>query len=66
MAKRVSRKGASRARRVSRKTALPNELHGEQRSLEALRAHQLREEPGRETPGRIGHLASGVLVQVCL
>jgi len=45
---------------------LPNELRGEQRSLEALRAHQLREEAGREAAGRVGQPADGVLVQVCL
>lgn len=45
---------------------LPNEPKGEQRSLEALRAHQLREEAGREAPGRVGRTAQGVLVQVCL
>ncbi|HEX7118338.1 MAG TPA: hypothetical protein VF212_06095 [Longimicrobiales bacterium] len=45
---------------------LPNELHGEQRSLEALRAHQLSDEPGHEARGQIGRPADGVLVQVCL
>ena len=45
---------------------LPNELHGEQRSLEALRAHQLGSEPGHETPGRTGEPAEGVLTQVCM
>ncbi len=45
---------------------LPNELRGEQRSLEALRAHQLAEEPGYEAVGRVGRPADGVLVQVCL
>lgn len=45
---------------------LPNELHGEQRSLEALRAEQLGNEPGWEAPGRVGRPARGVLVQVCL
>ena len=45
---------------------LPNEARGEQRSLEALRAHQLREEAGREAVGRVSRPAQGVLVQVCL
>ncbi|HEX6939995.1 MAG TPA: hypothetical protein VF158_11335 [Longimicrobiales bacterium] len=45
---------------------LPNELHGEQRSLEALRAHQLSAEPGYEARGQVGRPADGVLVQVCL
>lgn len=44
---------------------LPNELEGELRSLEALRAHQLGEEPGLEAPGLVGRPADGVLVQVC-
>ncbi len=45
---------------------LPNELPGELRSLEALRAHQLSDDPGHETRGRVGRPADGVLVQVCL
>lgn len=45
---------------------LPDELHGEQRSLEALRAHQLGDDPGHETPGRVGSPAQGVLTQVCM
>ena len=45
---------------------LPNEPRGEDRSLEALRARQLREEAGREAVGRVGEPAQGVLVQVCL
>lgn len=45
---------------------LPNEPRGEQRSLEALRAHQLRQEAGREAAGQVGRPAQGVLVQVCL
>ncbi|HEX7089810.1 MAG TPA: hypothetical protein VF192_06715 [Longimicrobiales bacterium] len=45
---------------------LPNELRGEQRSLEALRARQLREEAGREAVGRVGEPSKGVLVQVCI
>jgi len=45
---------------------LPNELPGEHRSLEALRAHQLSSTPGREARGQVGRPADGVLVQVCL
>lgn len=45
---------------------LPDELRGEQRSLEALRAHQLANEPGYEARGQVGRPAGGVLVQVCL
>jgi len=35
------------------------------RSLEEIRAEQLREDPGREAAGQIGKPAQGVLVQVC-
>ncbi len=35
------------------------------RSLEEIRAQQLREDAGREAAGQIGHPAQGVLVQVC-
>jgi DNA-directed RNA polymerase subunit RPC12/RpoP len=45
---------------------LPNELRGEERSLEALRARQLADSPGHEAAGPVGELADGVLVQVCL
>lgn len=45
---------------------LPNELRGEARSLEALRARQLADDPGYEAVGRVGRPADGVLVQVCL
>jgi DNA-directed RNA polymerase subunit RPC12/RpoP len=45
---------------------LPNELRGEERSLEALRARQLADDPGHETVGRVGPPADGVLTQVCL
>ena len=45
---------------------LPNELHGEQSSLEALRAKQLSAEPGHEHPGKVGKPADGVLTQVCM
>lgn len=45
---------------------LPDELRGEQRSLEALRSHQLGEEAGHETPGLVGKPTEGVLTQVCL
>ena len=47
-------------------TGLPNELHGEQTSLEALRAHQLGDDPGHETPGRTAAASEGVLTQVCM
>ncbi|HEY8484927.1 MAG TPA: hypothetical protein VIL13_09970 [Longimicrobiales bacterium] len=46
-------------------TGLPNELPPEQRELEGLRAHQLRDEAGMEAPGLVGRPAQGVLVQVC-
>jgi hypothetical protein len=45
---------------------LPDELRGEQSNLEALRAHELRGDYGRETPGETMPPADGVLVQVCL
>lgn len=45
---------------------LPDELRGETRSLEALRAHQLGAEAGHETPGLVGRPTEGVLSQVCL
>lgn len=45
---------------------MPNELEGEERSLEALRARQLASEPGVESPGRTRPLADGVLSQVCI
>lgn len=45
---------------------LPNELRGEERSLEALRARQLAESPGYESVGPSRELADGVLTQVCL
>lgn len=45
---------------------LPNELRGEQRSLEALRASELRDEAGRAAPGLVGRAADGVLVQICI
>ncbi len=35
------------------------------RSLEEIRTQQLREDPGFEAAGQIGHPAQGVLVQVC-
>ena len=35
------------------------------RSLEEIRTHQLREDPGHEAAGQIGRPAEGVLVQVC-
>ncbi len=41
------------------------EENGRPRSLEEIRAHQLREDPGHETAGAIGQPAQGVLVQVC-
>jgi DNA-directed RNA polymerase subunit RPC12/RpoP len=53
-------------REQPRRARLPNELQGEQRSLEALRAHQLSDDPGREAPGLVGRPTQGVLVQVCL
>jgi len=56
---------AEQRRGPSRRT-LPNELRGEERSLEALRARQLREDPGYEARGQVGRLADGVLTQVCL
>ena len=49
-----------------RPDGLPNELHGEQTSLEALRAHQLGDDPGHETPGRTAAASEGVLTQVCM
>jgi len=54
-----------RSRRMDR-SPLPNELRGEQTSLEALRAQQLGRDPGHETPGLTGEPAEGVLVEVCL
>lgn len=36
------------------------------RDLEELRARQLSERSGRETPGRVRDPADGVLVQVCI
>jgi DNA-directed RNA polymerase subunit RPC12/RpoP len=39
--------------------------HARPRSLEELRAHELRADPGHETAGRVGWPAEGVLVQVC-
>jgi DNA-directed RNA polymerase subunit RPC12/RpoP len=45
---------------------LPNELRGEQRSLEALRARQLAQSPGHERSGPVGPPADGVLTQVCM
>lgn len=56
----------SKGRRESGPARLPNELRGEERSLEALRAKQLADSPGRETPGRTDEMADGVLTQVCL
>lgn len=53
-------------RRRPEKVGLPNELRGEERSLEALRARQMADEPGFESPGTVGRPADGVLVQVCL
>ena len=41
------------------------EDRGRPRSLEEIRAQQLREDPGFESAGQIGHPAQGVLVQVC-
>ncbi len=41
------------------------EDNGRPRSLEEIRAQQLREDPGFETAGAIGQPAQGVLVQVC-
>ncbi len=35
------------------------------RSLEEIRAEELRGDPGREAAGQIGQPAQGVLVQVC-
>jgi DNA-directed RNA polymerase subunit RPC12/RpoP len=49
-----------------RAAGLPNELRGEERSLEALRARQLADSPGLEAAGPVGKPADGVLVQVCL
>ena len=54
---------AERRRRLMR---LPNEPRGEDRSLEALRAHQLSRDPGYETPGQVGQPTDGVLVQICI
>ena len=48
------------------RTGLPNELRGEQSNLEALRAHQLGDDPGHETPGRTAAASEGVLTQVCM
>ncbi len=53
-------------RKGPRPARLPNELRGEQRSLEALRARQLAESPGYEMAGPVGRTADGVLAQVCL
>jgi hypothetical protein len=44
----------------------PLEEYAERGDIEGLRAHQLREEPGLETPGLVGRPAEGVLTQVCL
>ena len=56
----------SKRRKRSGPARLPNELRGEQRSLEALRAHQLADSPGYEAVGPTRRLADGVLSQVCL
>lgn len=53
-------------KRDTPKKELPDELRGEQRSLEALRAHQLGDEAGHESPGLVGEPTQGVLTQVCL
>lgn len=49
-----------------RSAAEERERRGETSSVEGLRAHQLRDEAGMETPGRTGPPAEGVLVQVCV
>lgn len=54
------------AQERKRPIRLPNRPRGEDRSLEALRARQLSEDPGYETPGRVGEPTDGVLVQVCI
>lgn len=56
----------SRRRPESGSARLPNELRGEERSLEALRARQLAEDPGLEAVGPTRPLADGILAQVCL
>jgi len=56
----------SRERPAPGSHRLPNELEGEERSLEALRARRLAQEPGLEAAGPTQPLADGVLVQVCL
>lgn len=48
------------------RTGEGRERRGETSSVEGLRAHELREEAGAETPGRVGRLSEGVLVEVCV
>lgn len=43
-----------------------NEARSEDRNLEAVRARELANSPGREMPGRVGAAQDRVLVQVCL
>lgn len=44
----------------------PLDEYADKGDLEGLRARQLRNEPGQETPGLVGRPAEGVLTQVCM
>ena len=49
----------------SKRQPVEFEDKGRPRSLEEIRARQLRQDPGHETAGQTSPLADGVLVQVC-
>ncbi len=53
------------AEKRSERESTPFEERGRPRTLEEIRAQQLREDPGRESVGMTGRPAQGVLVQVC-
>lgn len=50
----------------SEKNPAPLEDHGKLRPLEAIRAEQMAEDAGAESPGIVGRPAQGVLTQVCI
>src|SRR5690625_2801961 len=56
----------ARERDDSGSRGLPDELRGEERSLEALRARQLADSPGLETPGPSREMADGILTETCI
>src|SRR5690625_4750845 len=56
----------ARERDDSGSRGLPDELRGEERSLEALRAWQLADSPGLETPGPSREMADGILTETCI